>query len=76
MDFDPRPVFTPWRAARGDEVEVVVISEAEHDMTLPGGNISPEYERTLVGSLISKRFGHAAEPSRSGDIPAHWPRRG
>jgi uncharacterized protein len=44
-----------WRAARGDEVEVVVISEAEHDMTLPGGDISPEYERTLVRWLVDQR---------------------
>jgi pimeloyl-ACP methyl ester carboxylesterase len=44
-----------WRAARGDEVEVVVISEAEHDMTLPDGDISPEYERTLVRWLVDQR---------------------
>jgi pimeloyl-ACP methyl ester carboxylesterase len=37
-----------WRAARGDEVEVVVVPGAEHDMTLPDGSVAPEYERTLV----------------------------
>jgi hypothetical protein len=49
------PSVQAWRAARGDEVEVVVISEAEHDMTLPGGNISPEYERTLVQWLVDQQ---------------------
>jgi len=44
-----------WRAARGDEVEVVVISEAEHDMILPDGDISPEYERTLVRWLVDQQ---------------------
>jgi uncharacterized protein len=44
-----------WRAAHGDEVEVVVISEAEHDLTLPDGDISPEYERTLVRRLVDQR---------------------
>jgi pimeloyl-ACP methyl ester carboxylesterase len=42
------PSVDAWRAARGDEVEVVVLPEAEHDLTLPGGALAPEYERTLV----------------------------
>ncbi len=37
-----------WRTARGDEVEIVVIPEAEHDLTLPGGSLAPEYTRKLV----------------------------
>jgi hypothetical protein len=44
-----------WRAARGDEVEIVVIHEAEHDLTLPDGNLSPEYQRTLVNWLVDQR---------------------
>jgi len=37
-----------WRTARGDEVEIVVIPEAEHDLTLPGGSLAPEYTSKLV----------------------------
>lgn len=37
-----------WRAARGPEVEIVVVPGAEHDLTLPDGRFAPEYERTLV----------------------------
>jgi pimeloyl-ACP methyl ester carboxylesterase len=40
-----------WRAARGSEVEVVVVPGAEHDLTLPDGSLAPEYERTLVDWL-------------------------
>ena len=40
-----------WRAARGSEVEIVVIPGAEHDLTLPDGSLSPEYESTLVDWL-------------------------
>jgi pimeloyl-ACP methyl ester carboxylesterase len=56
--FGERDSWTPvepsveaWRAARGDEVEIVVIPEAEHEMTLPDGTIAPEYERKLVDWL-------------------------
>ena len=35
-------------------LEVVVIPEAEHELTLPGGTLAPEYERTLV-DWIRKR---------------------
>ena len=44
-----------WRQARGDEVEIVVIPGAEHDLTLPDGTLSPVYERTLV-DWLSARF--------------------
>jgi uncharacterized protein len=42
------PSVEAWRAARGDDVEIVVISEAEHELVLPDGTLAPEYERTLV----------------------------
>jgi pimeloyl-ACP methyl ester carboxylesterase len=45
------PSVEAWRAARGDEVEIVVIPQAEHDLTLPDGSLSPEYTRTLVDWL-------------------------
>jgi uncharacterized protein len=44
-----------WRAARGDEVDVVVIPEADHELTLPDGNLSPEYGRRLVNWLLDQR---------------------
>jgi uncharacterized protein len=42
------PSVESWRAARGDEVEIVVVQCAEHDLTLPDGSFAPEYERKLV----------------------------
>ena len=42
------PSVQAWRAARGSEVDVVVVPGAEHDLTLPDGSLAPEYERTLV----------------------------
>jgi pimeloyl-ACP methyl ester carboxylesterase len=42
------PSVEAWRAARGDEVDIVVIPEAEHDLTLPDGSFAPEYDRKLV----------------------------
>ncbi len=45
------PSVEAWRAARGDEVEIVVIPEAEHDLTLPDGSLSPDYRQTLVDWL-------------------------
>jgi pimeloyl-ACP methyl ester carboxylesterase len=49
------PSVEAWRAARGDEVDIVVIAEAEHDLTLPDGSLSSEYERTLVDWLVRHR---------------------
>jgi pimeloyl-ACP methyl ester carboxylesterase len=43
-----------WRAARGDEVEIVVIPEAEHDLTLPDGSLSPAYTSKLVDWLVQQ----------------------
>ena len=42
------PSVEAWRGARGDEVEIVVIPEAEHDLTLSDGSFAPEYDRKLV----------------------------
>jgi len=42
-----------WREARGDEVDVVVVPGAEHDMKLPDGTFAPQYERKLVDWLAS-----------------------
>ncbi len=46
------PSVEAWRQARGDDVEIVVIPDAEHDLTLPDGTLAPEYERTLVDWLV------------------------
>ena len=43
-----------WRAAHGDEVEIVVIPGAEHDLTLPDGKLSPEYTSKLVDWLAQQ----------------------
>jgi uncharacterized protein len=48
------PSVEAWREARGDEAEIVVIPEAEHDLTLPDGTLAPEYERTLVDWLLRR----------------------
>jgi pimeloyl-ACP methyl ester carboxylesterase len=48
----PESVET-WRRAKPD-AEVVVITDAEHDMTLPDGRIAPEYERRLVDWLRAR----------------------
>jgi pimeloyl-ACP methyl ester carboxylesterase len=48
------PTVEVWREARGDNVDIVVIAEAEHDLTLPDGTLAPEYERTLVDWLVSR----------------------
>lgn len=42
------PSVESWRAARGDEVEIVVVPGAEHGLTLPDGSFAPAYERKLV----------------------------
>jgi pimeloyl-ACP methyl ester carboxylesterase len=43
-----------WRAARSDEVEIVVIPEVEHDLTLPDGSLSPAYTSKLVDWLVGR----------------------
>jgi pimeloyl-ACP methyl ester carboxylesterase len=42
------PSVEAWRAARGDDVEIVVIPDAEHDLKLPDGRISDTYTHRLV----------------------------
>jgi uncharacterized protein len=49
------PSVEAWRAARGEEVEIVVIPEAEHDLTLPDGSFAPEYDRKLVDWLAGHK---------------------
>ena len=44
-----------WRAARGDDVEIVVIPDAEHDLTLPDGRISDTYTHRLVEWIAQRR---------------------
>jgi pimeloyl-ACP methyl ester carboxylesterase len=41
-----------WREAKPD-AQIVVIPDAEHDLTLPDRTIAPEYERTLVEWVTS-----------------------
>jgi uncharacterized protein len=48
------PSTEAWREVRGNEVEIVTIPEAEHDLTLPDGTLAPEYERTLVEWLATR----------------------
>ena len=47
------PSVKAWREARRDEVVIVVIPEAEHELALPDGTLAPEYERTLVDWLVA-----------------------
>jgi len=54
------PSVEAWRAARGDDVEIVVVPGAEHDMTLPDGSLATEYTSKLVDWLSS----HAEGSSR------------
>jgi pimeloyl-ACP methyl ester carboxylesterase len=49
------PSVEAWRAARGDQVEIIVIPGAEHDLTLPDGSLSPEYQRAMVNWLGRQR---------------------
>ena len=48
------PSVQAWRDARGDEVEIVVADDAEHDLTLPDGTLAPEYRRTLVDWVVDQ----------------------
>ena len=47
------PSVEAWRAARGDQAEIVVIPEASHELCLPDDTISPEYEEKLVDWLLA-----------------------
>jgi pimeloyl-ACP methyl ester carboxylesterase len=48
------PSVEAWRAARGDQVEIVVIPGAEHDLTLPDGSLAPEYTSRLVDWVVRR----------------------
>jgi pimeloyl-ACP methyl ester carboxylesterase len=48
-----QPSIDAWRRARGDRVEIAVLPNTGHEPTLPTGQISPEYERTLVEWVAS-----------------------
>jgi pimeloyl-ACP methyl ester carboxylesterase len=48
------PSVQSWREARGDEVEIVVIPDAEHELTVPGGTLASEYEQTMVDWLRAR----------------------
>lgn len=50
------PSVEAWREARGDEVEIVTIPDADHDLTLPDGTLAPEYEQTLIEWLVKRGF--------------------
>jgi uncharacterized protein len=45
------PSVEAWRQARGDDVAVVVINDASHDLRLADGKLAPEYERNLIAWL-------------------------
>jgi pimeloyl-ACP methyl ester carboxylesterase len=51
------PSIEAWRAACGDEAEIITIPEAEHDLTLQDGSLAPQYERTLFDWLPTGGFG-------------------
>jgi len=48
------PSVEAWHEARGGDAEIVVIPGASHELTLPDGTLSPEYERKLVDWLAEK----------------------
>ena len=50
-----QPSVDAWRRARGDDVDIVVVPEASHELTMPDGSIAPEYERKLVEWLVALR---------------------
>jgi pimeloyl-ACP methyl ester carboxylesterase len=43
-----------WRQARGDDVEIVVVPEAAHELTLPDGTLAREYQQALVDWLVGR----------------------
>lgn len=51
------PSVEAWREARGSAVELVVVPEASHEMALPDGSISLEYEQKLVDWLLEQARG-------------------
>jgi pimeloyl-ACP methyl ester carboxylesterase len=51
------PSVEAWRAAHADDVEIVVIPEASHELRLPDGRLAPEYERKLVEWVVRRPSG-------------------
>jgi hypothetical protein len=49
------PSVEAWREARGADVETIVVPGVEHDLRLPNGDLSPEYERRLIEWLARRR---------------------
>jgi pimeloyl-ACP methyl ester carboxylesterase len=50
------PSVQAWREARGDDVEIVVIPEASHELCLEDDSLAPEYEDRLVEWLRGLRL--------------------
>jgi alpha-beta hydrolase superfamily lysophospholipase len=48
------PSVDVWRAVQSEEIEIVLIPEAGHDMTVPNGALAPEYESRMVQWLLSR----------------------
>jgi uncharacterized protein len=48
------PSVEAWRVARGGAVEIVVVPDASHELALPDGSISLEYEQKLVDWLLKQ----------------------
>jgi alpha-beta hydrolase superfamily lysophospholipase len=46
-----QPSVEAWRRARGEDVDIVVVPEASHELTMPDGTIAPEYEQKLADWL-------------------------
>jgi len=51
------PSVEAWREARGSAVDLVVVPDASHEMALPDGSISLEYEQKLVDWLLEQARG-------------------
>jgi len=49
------PSVRAWQEARGDQVEIVVIPEASHELCLEDDSIAEEYEERLVDWLLDLR---------------------
>jgi len=48
-----QPSVDAWREARGDDVEIVVVPEASHELGLADDTLAPEYEQKLVDWLLA-----------------------
>lgn len=42
------PSIDAWRTAGGDDVEIMIIPNSSHALTLPDGTLASQYERTIV----------------------------